>query len=134
MLFRTLMMIVLLSAAQKGSAQKLARFEFNLYTDSLKRGFYNYINVEGQFSDSSWQPLDSSRIRFTCSAGAFRGNDIFLDSSYTADTLLVRATLKEDPKRWKECVIYIRKRGFAPLPSEQELLNGTPADKPKRGH
>jgi hypothetical protein len=108
-------------------AQKVERFEFNLYTDSLKKGFYNYINVDGQLSDGSWRPLDSIQVELTSNTGHFRGNDLFIDSSYHGDSVCIRAVLRANPAVRREAIIYIRKRGFTePLLSEQEIIN-TPA-------
>ena len=121
MKFRFLFLSLL--GALPGSAQKIVFFDFHLYTDSLKKGFYNYINVDALLSDSSWRPLDSSKVIFTANTGFFKGNDLFIDSSYRHDSVRVRATLREDPRRWIETVIYIRRRGFGSLPSEQEVLN-----------
>ncbi|RYY38521.1 MAG: hypothetical protein EOO08_14095 [Chitinophagaceae bacterium] len=122
MKFRILLLCLM--AAFSGCAQKVVRFEFNLYTDSLKRGFYNYISVDAQLSDSSWRPLDSTKVIFTSDAGHFRGNDLFIDSSYLRDSVCVRATLRENPRQWKEAIIYIRRRGFGDLPTEEEVING----------
>src|SRR5687767_14875254 len=94
------------------NAQKVESIHFNLYTDSLKKGFYNYISVDGQLSDGSWQPLDSSAISLIANAGFFQGNDLFIDSSYKGETITVRAVLKSNRHIWKETTIYIRKRGF----------------------
>jgi hypothetical protein len=105
-------------------AQKLEAIYFNLYTDSLKKGFYNYINVDGKYSDGSWAPLDSSQIKLTSNAGSFIGNDIYIDSTYRADTITVKAVLKTNPAIWKEVTIYIRKRGFdEPLKSNKDFLD-----------
>jgi hypothetical protein len=108
-------------------AQKVERFEFNLYTDSLKKGFYNYINIDGQLSDGSWRPLDSIQVELRSNTGYFRGNDLFIDSSYRGDSVCIRAVLRNNPALRREVIIYIRKRGFTePLRSEQEIIN-TPA-------
>ena len=114
---------MVLALAKLASAQKIESIHFNLYTDSLKKGFYNYISVDGKFSDGTWQPLDSSQILFTANTGYFKGNDLFIDSSYKADSIVVKATLKANPSIWKQTVIYIRKRGFdEPLKTSEELL------------
>ncbi len=106
------------------SAQKIEAIYFNLYTDSLKKGFYNYINVEGKIKDGSWMPLDSTQIIFSANTGHFKGNDIFIDSSFTADTVKVKAILRANPAIWKEITIYIRRRGFdEPLKTDDEILN-----------
>jgi hypothetical protein len=104
-------------------AQKLESIHINLYTDSLKKGFYNYINVDGKMSDGTWQPLDSNTILFTANTGFFKGNDLFIDSSYTGETVTVKAALRKDPKITKEVTIWIRKRGFTePLKTSEEIM------------
>ncbi len=106
------------------SAQKIEGIYFNLYTDSLKKGFYNYINIDGKATNGDWLPLDSTHIIFSANTGHFKGNDIFIDSSYKADTIKVKAILRANPAIWKEMTIYIRKRGFdEPLKSSDEILN-----------
>jgi len=118
---------LLLSLGRHSAAQKIRHFDFNLYTDSLKRGFFNYINIDAQMADGSWRPLDSSTLILTANTGFFEGNDLFIDSSYTGDSVVVRAILRDDQKRWKQAVIYIRKRPFAPLPEERGALKETHA-------
>ena len=122
---RRLLFLLLLSfTVYQGKAQKLEGIYFNLYTDSLKKGFYNYINIDAKLSDGTWTPLDSTQVLFISDAGFFKGNDLFIDSSYTEPTVRVKAVLKSNPKVWRETVIYIRKRGFdEPLKTNQEVLD-----------
>jgi hypothetical protein len=111
-------------AVHAASAQKVDSIYFHLYTDSLKKGFYNYINVDGKMSDGTWAPLDSSEILFLSDGGFFKGNDLFIDSSYTGESVRVKAILKSNPAIRKEVVIYIRKRGFTePLKTNEEILD-----------
>jgi len=106
------------------SAQKVDSIYFHLYTDSLKKGFYNYINVDGKLSDGTWTPLDSTQVLFISDAGFFKGNDLFIDSSYKAETVRVKAVLKSNPSVHKEVVIHIRKRGFTePLKTNEEIMD-----------
>lgn len=122
---KILVVLTLILAANAATSQKVDSIYFNLYTDSLKRGFYNYISVDGKMSDGRWQPLDSTQIIFISDAGDFKGNDLFIDSSFKSDRVRVRAILKSNPKIWKEITIYIRKRGFdEPLKTDEEILNG----------
>ena len=119
-LFLTLFFV----AGKLSFSQKIESIYFNLYTDSLKKGFYNYISVDGKNSQGQWQPLDSNNIVFTSNAGYFKGNDLFIDSSYSGVTVTVKASLKNDPSVWKETTIYIRKRPFSePLKTNEEVLS-----------
>lgn len=121
---------ILLSLAS--GAQKIENIYFNLYTDSLKKGFYNYINVDGKTTDDRWMPLDSTTIILTTNGGTFKGNNLFIDSSYTAETVKVKAVLRSNPAIWKETVIYIRKRGFdEPLKTSEEILEDMKRQKVK---
>jgi hypothetical protein len=110
--------------AQAVSAQKVDSIFFHLYTDSLKKGFYNYINVDGKLSDGSWAPLDSNQIIFLSDAGFFKGNDLYIDSSFNGDKVKVKAILRSNHAIWRETAIYIRKRGFTEaLKTNDEILN-----------
>ena len=131
---RKLFFLLLLAVCfQKIKAQKLEGIYFHLYTDSLKKGFYNYINIDGKYTDGSWQPLDSTQIQFSANTGHFKGNDLFIDSSYTPDSVVVKAVLKKDPAVWKQVTIYIRKRGFdEPLKTDEEIFNDMQKDR-RRG-
>jgi len=121
---KLLVIIAFIMAAQAASSQKVDSIYFHLYTDSLKKGFYNYINVDGKLSDGSWSPLDSTQVLFLSDAGYFKGNDLFIDSSYHGETVRVKAILKTNPHIWRETVIYIRKRGFnEPLKTNDQILD-----------
>lgn len=121
---KLLILLTFIGTYSAVSAQKVDSLYFNLYTDSLKKGFYNYINVDAKMSDGSWRPLDSTFLRLSSNVGPFRGNDLFIDSSYTGETVHVKAVLKSNPAIWKETTIYIRKRPFSePLKTNEEILD-----------
>jgi hypothetical protein len=124
---KVLLLVLFFAAAKVGNAQKVDSIYFHLYTDSLKKGFFNYINIDGKMSDGTWVPLSTNEVLLTAEKDTslrFERNDLFIDSSYTKETVTVKAVLKENPKIWKEVTIYIRKRGFdEPLKSNQELLD-----------
>ncbi|MDB5209135.1 MAG: hypothetical protein JWR72_4210 [Flavisolibacter sp.] len=121
----SILLLLFFAAAKFGSAQKIDSIYFHLYTDSLKKGFYNYINVDGKTADGKWMPLSSKEITFTSNDSLlrFQNNDLFIDSAYVQETVTVKAVLKTNPAVWREAIIYIRKRGFdEPLMSNEEIL------------
>src|SRR5438270_13632185 len=77
-----------------GKAQQIESIEFHLYTDSLKKGVYNYINIDGKMNDGSWRPLNSKLVQFTSNTGTWDGNSLIIDSSYSKDSVVVTAMLK----------------------------------------
>src|SRR5829696_7446311 len=127
MMKKGLLLFLFFAGAKFSQAQKIDSIYFHLYTDSLKKGYYNYINIDGKTSDGQWMPLSSKEVIFTVnqdSALRFDRNDLFIDSAYAKETVTVKAVLKDNPAIWKEVTIYIIKRGFdEPLKSNQELLD-----------
>ena len=90
-------------------AQKVDSIYFNLYTDSLKKGTYNYINVDGKLINGHWLPLTAKEISFSASAGVFDGNSLLIDKDASIEKVTVKAVLKANPSIYKETTIYIKK-------------------------
>lgn len=108
-------------------SQKIDSIYFNLYTDSLKKGplHYNYINVDGKLSNGSYIPLDSTHVKFTCSAGKMVGNVLQLDTAEKADCVIVTAFLKDNPAIRREIRVYVKKLiAEEPLKTSEELIDG----------
>jgi len=123
--------LVILSCSVK--AQKIDSIYVHLYTDSLKKGTYNYINVDGLLSNGRYTPLDSSHMIFTASAGKFFGNSLFIDKDFTAEKVTIKAVLRANPALHKEFVVYIKKKpDDEHLKTVDELLNQTPSPGSKR--
>jgi len=97
-----------IAVASSAYAQKVDSIYFNLYTDSLKKGVHNYINVDGKCSNGQWLPLTQKEIQFSCSAGRFEGNDLILDTGFGEKSVRVKAVLKDNPVIQKEITIYIK--------------------------
>lgn len=114
-------------------AQRIDSIYVNLYTDSLKKGTYNYINVDGLLSNGRYLPLDSTHIIFTASAGKFTGNTLFIDKDYTAEKVTIKAVLRNQPAIFKEFVMYIKiKPDNENLKTVDELFNTPQPPKSKR--
>ena len=89
-------------------AQKVDSIYFHPYTDSLKKGTHNYINVDGKLSNGRWLPMTTKEIELSSSAGVFNGNSLFIDSSFKGSKVTIKAVLKENRAIWKEMTIYIK--------------------------
>ena len=117
------LLIISLLVASLGKSQKVESIHFNLYTDSLKKGVHNYINVDGKLSNGTFYPLMASEITFTSNAGRWEGNSVIIDSAYAKDSIVITASLKADPSITKKVVIYLKKSSFeGEMKTEKELL------------
>lgn len=103
-------------------AQKVDSIYFHLYTDSLKKGQYNYINVDGKLSNGSWRPLTAKEIDFSCSAASFEGNQLIIPDDFRADKVTVKAVLKSNPSVWIQRTIWIKQLPDPPLPGRNEVM------------
>lgn len=104
-------------------AQKVDSIYFHLYTDSLKKGTHNYINVDGKLSNGRWQPMTASEIEFSSSDGKFSGNELIVPADYGGEKITIKAVLKQNPAIWKETTIWIKKLPDPEsLPNKEEIL------------
>jgi hypothetical protein len=113
-------------------AQHVDSIYFNLYTDSLKKGTHNYINLDGKLSDGRWMPLTAKEIQFSSSDCKFSGNELVIPNDFASDKITVKAVLKSNPSLWLERTIWIKKKPDGELPTKEEVLRDMKS-KPKRG-
>ena len=119
-----LMCGLFIGMAVPGKAQQVESIEFHLYTDSLKKGVHNYINIDGKLVDGSWRPLNTKVIQFSSNTGTWDGNNLIIDSAYTKDSVVVTAILKDNTAIKKTITIYMKKNLVGErLKTEEELLN-----------
>ncbi|WP_211345579.1 hypothetical protein [Paraflavitalea soli] len=124
---------VLVLSGRAAQGQQVDSIYFHLYTDSLKKGVHNYINVDGKLTDGRWQPLTARELNFTASAGRFDGNSLIVDTSFKGATVAVKAALKSNPKVWKEITIYMKTVDtLERLKTMEEVLPGSPGGR-RRG-
>jgi hypothetical protein len=120
---KTVLAFLLISASLFASAQKVDSIYFHLYTDSLKKGTHNYINVDGKMSDGTWKPLTGKEIQFTSSDCVFSGNELIIPPDFKGEKISVKAVLKEQPAIWKEITIWIKKKPDPErLPTSREIM------------
>ena len=103
-------------------AQKVQKIYINLYTDSLKKGTHNYINVDGELSNGKYLPLDSTKIIFSCPQAKFFGNSLFIPADFAGEKVSVKVMLKEDNSKFEEFEIYIKKLIDPPLKTQEEVI------------
>lgn len=113
--------LILISCAAE--AQKLESIHVNLYTDSLKKGTFNYINIDGRLSNGKYLPLDSTQLIFWASAGKFSGNSLWIDRNFAAEKVDIKVTVRNNPALTKEFSIYIKKNPDPELKTMNELMN-----------
>lgn len=104
-------------------AQKIESIYVNLYTDSLKKGTFNYINIDGKLSNGKFMPLDSTHLIFSSSAGKFNGNSLWIDRDITAQKVAIKVVLRNDPSLTKEFTIYIKQKPDPELKTMDEIMN-----------
>jgi hypothetical protein len=131
---KQLFLLLLVSTASLvGRAQQVDSIFFHLYTDSLKKGVHNYINVDGKLSNGHWLPLTNKEIDFTSSAGKFVGNSLVLDTAFKGEKVTVKAVLKNNSTIWKEIDIYLKKvEDNERLRTVDEILNTPTSRRNKR--
>ena len=118
----------------KIKAQKVDSIYIDLYTDSLKKGTYNYINIDGKLPNGRFIPLDTTDIIFTASDGKFSGNTLWIDPDFSKEKVFIKVTLKSNPSMYKEFTLFIKKKpDDEKLKTLEDLMNETkPSSKSSR--
>ena len=128
---RFILFIILICFSTLLKAQQVDSIYFHLYTDSLKKGQHNYINVDGKLANGNWMPLTSKEIQFTCAQASFEGNELVIPMDFKPEKVTVKAVLKNNPSVWKEVTIWIKKSADPRLPTRDEMLNNIKRNKGK---
>ncbi|MEZ5033682.1 MAG: hypothetical protein R2796_01700 [Chitinophagaceae bacterium] len=119
---KTLLFIVILMTANSLSAQSVENIYFHLYTDSLKKGQHNYINVDALLSNKKWMPLTDKELTFTCPEAKFSGNELIIPPDFSLPKVTVKAVLKADTTKSIEKTIWIKTIPDGDLPTKEEIL------------
>jgi hypothetical protein len=104
-------------------AQKVEKIFVNLYTDSLKKGTYNYINIDGELSNGKYLPLDSTHLIFWASAGKFSGNSLWIEKDIAVKQVDIKVSMRNNPAIVKEFTIYIKQQPDPELKTMDEIMN-----------
>jgi hypothetical protein len=119
---KKLLLILFTLTAFGLKAQKVTAIFVNLYTDSLKKGTYNYINIDGQLENGRYIPLDNKQINFECKQAKFDGNNLVLPADFAGEKVSIKVWLKKDAAIVKEFEVYVKKTEDPPLKSATEVL------------
>lgn len=103
------------------TAQKVDSIYLHLYTDSLKKATYNYINIDGKLKNGRFIPLDSSDIIFKASDGKFHGNSLWIGPEFNKEKVTITVTLKSNKKQTKTFDMYIKQAPDPDLPTQSDL-------------
>ncbi len=103
-------------------AQTMDSIYFHLYTDSLKKGTHNYINVDGKQSNGSWVPLTDKEVQFSSSGCKFSGNELIIPADFPGEKITVKAVLKSNPETWIEKTIWIKQKPDPEPPTKEEVM------------
>ncbi len=104
-------------------AQNVESIYVNLYTDSLKKGTLNYINIDGKLANGRFLPLDSNDLIFSSSAGKFEGNNLWIDGDINVKQVDIKVTVKNNPALVKEFTIYVKQMPDPQLKTVDEIMN-----------
>ena len=131
---RIIIFLFLLTFSSVAKAQKIDSIYVDLYTDSLKKGEYNYININGKLPNGRYLPLDTAEIIFSSNEGKFFGNSLYLNPNFSKEKVTIKAVLKSNPAVYKQFDIWIKK---IPNPTKLKTLDEilkepNPASKTKR--
>ena len=126
-----LLLIILAISFTGLKAQKIDSIYFHLYTDSLKKGQHNYINVDGKLSNGRWMPMTAKDVQFSCNEASFQGNELIIPANFSLEKVTVRVSLKSNPFVVIEKTIWIKIKPDGELPTKEQIMNGTPPKKTK---
>lgn len=125
----------LLSFYSISFGQKVDSIYFNLYTDSLKKGTYNYINVIGKLDNGNYRPLDSTQLIFSSSYGKFYGNSLWLPFESEVEQVEITVKTKKNPIQILNRTIFIKKADeITKLKTQEEIMAEPPKRDRRRKH
>ncbi|QES87475.1 hypothetical protein [Rhizosphaericola mali] len=120
----TLLFAFFLSKYSDGQVKEFKDIAFHLYTDSLKKGVQNYINVDGLQADGHWFPLDTTLISYSSSGGRWEQNNLIIPTDYKKDSVVIKVFLLNQPIMTQTTTIYIKKNPDPTvLPTQQDILD-----------
>ncbi len=103
-----LLLLPVMLQAQPRKAE-LKRIYFNLYTDSIKTVLNYYVNVEGEYSDGRYLPLDAATIQLTADNGTISGNEWVAPKEIHFENVHFQVISKDNPKLHDQITVWLKK-------------------------
>jgi hypothetical protein len=93
--------------AQRG--EDLKRVYFNMYTDSIKTILHYYVNVEGEYHNGRFLPLDTNSVVITADNGTMVGNDWIAPRQITFEKVTFRVASKTNSRLRDEVTVWLKR-------------------------
>lgn len=103
-------------------AQQSDSLYFNLYTDSLKKGTWNYINVEYKYAQGHVVPLTAPKVELKSDRGIWDGNSLWIDWQFPFPYVEVEARYKSHSFLSRKQIIWIRQHDEPMQPNQTDSL------------
>lgn len=132
---RLLPFIITLFAGQQAFSQSLPdSIYLNFYTDSLKKGSYHYINVEGRFANGRVLPVTTKWLHYEVSNGQLQDNNLWIPFDFKGDSVAITVKLKDRPGVTATRTLHVKKKpDDEKLKTAEELLQEIEGKKGSRG-
>lgn len=122
MIKRSIYTFLVLFLTMHALGQQIDSIYFHLYTDSLKKGQHNYINVDGKLPNGKWLPLTDKEISLSCPEASFEGNELVIPVDFQLLKVTIKAVLKKNTAIQIERTVWIKQLPDPALPTEQDRL------------
>jgi hypothetical protein len=97
------------SKAQSNRNEDLKRIYFNLYTDSIKTILNYYVNVEGEYRNGQFLPLDANSVTITADQGSIEGNEWIAPKDIHFEKVTFRVTAKGRPELHDQVTVWLKR-------------------------
>lgn len=104
-----MILLPLFVQAQHRDMGDLKRIYFNMYTDSIKTVLHYYVNVEGEYSNGRYLPLDTNSVIITADNGLMSGNDWIPPQDIRFEKVTFRVRSKYNPRLMDEITVWLKK-------------------------
>ncbi len=108
--FRWLLFFLLAPIALRAQPKAaLKRIYFNMYTDSIKTVLNYYVNVEGEYSNGRYLPLDTSAVLIIADRGTMSGNEWIAPERPDFEKVSFRVVARNNPNLHDEITIWLKR-------------------------